>query len=53
MTLEEIKNLMPHYKDWKANISFWYGEEYTEKYCTWKRFLEHIKILSEVVGGKH
>lgn len=50
MTLEEIKSLMPHYNDWKANIAFWYGEEYTKKYCTWQRFLEHIKILSEVIG---
>lgn len=49
MTLEEIKALMPQYNEWKKNIYFWYGEEYTEKYCTWKRFLEHIKILSEVV----
>lgn len=52
MTLEKIKELMPHYIDWKANIAFWYGEEYTEKYCTWKRFLEHLKILSEVVGNE-
>lgn len=52
VTLEKIKELMPHYIDWKANIAFWYGEEYTEKYCTWKRFLEHLKILSEVVGNE-
>ncbi len=50
MSLEEIKSLMPHYNDWRANIGFWYGEEYVKKYCTWKRFLEHMKILAEVVG---
>lgn len=50
MTLEEIKSLIPHYNDWKANIAFWYGSEYAEKYCAWQRFLEHIKILSEVIG---
>lgn len=49
MTIDQITHLLPQYNNWKLNIAFWYGEEYANLYCTWKRFLEHIETLKEVV----
>lgn len=46
MTFGEIKQMMPHFERWKANIALTFGESYAEKFCTWERFREHIKILN-------
>lgn len=48
MTLDEIKQLMPHFQGWKENIALIYGMQYANKYCTWERFRDHIKIMTEV-----
>ena len=48
MTLEEIKRLMPHFQKWKDDIALLYGRAYASKYCDWKRFLDHVKVLQEV-----
>ena len=48
MTFEEIKNLMPHFTEWKNDIALIFGDEYSKRYCTWERFIDHIKILYEI-----
>jgi len=48
MTLEEIKAALPQYMKWKSDIALLYGALYAEKYCTWERFNDHIKVLKEI-----
>ena len=48
MTLEEIKAALPQFMKWKSDIALLYGALYSEKYCTWERFNDHIKVLKEI-----
>jgi hypothetical protein len=48
MTLEEIKAALPQFMKWKSNIALLYGALYAEKYCTWERFNDHLKVLKEI-----
>lgn len=48
MTLEEIKAALPQFMKWKSNIALLYGALYSEKYCTWERFNDHLKVLKEI-----
>lgn len=48
MTFEEIKAALPEFMKWKSDIALLYGALYTEKYCTWERFNDHLKVLKEI-----
>lgn len=48
MTFEEIKAALPQFMKWKSDIALLYGALYAEKYCTWERFNDHIKVLKEI-----
>ena len=53
MTYDEIiknlsKELLKYYVTWKSDIALLYGERYTEKYCTYDRFKEHLEVMGEL-----
>lgn len=48
MTFEEIKAALPQFMKWKSDIALLYGALYAEKYCTWERFNDHLKVLKEI-----
>lgn len=57
MTYEEILEhnrdmLIKYYKTWKSDIALLYGDVYAEKYCTFERFKDHIKVMQEMTEEK-